>query len=229
MTRDETIADVLPPRGRLAGSDVLVAAPTGDSLRGIPERVLTAGAGPGDGAVVVSTRHRGSVVDERLADRTPLSADRIGVVDCTPGGNGRRRNGDDLKWAVNSPGDLTGSGIAVEECVSALGNRGIDRVHVLFDTLSTLLVSVEVGAVLQYVHHLTTGAEPPAGIGVYPVHTNVLDERDLARLEHLFDASVEVRRRDGARQVRRRGFDAPLSEWVPLEPDRQEPRAPVSD
>lgn len=228
MTRDETIADVLPPGGRLVRSDILVAAPTGDSLRGIPERVLAAGAGADDGAVVVSTRHQGSVVDERLADRTPLSADRIGVVDCTPSGNGRRRN-DDLEWAVNSPGDLTGSGIALEECMDALSERGIDRVHVLFDTLSTLLVSVEVGTVLQYVHHLTTGTEPPAGIGVYPVHTNVVDDRDLARLEHLFDGMIEVRRRDGRREVRRRGFETPPSEWIPLALDRTNPGAAVSD
>lgn len=229
MTNPDTTSAVLPAAGELARNDVLVAAPTGDALRGIPERVLAAAAEPDDGAVVVSTRYPGTVVRERFGEATSLAPGRIGVVDCTPEGDEHHRNGDGLVWRVNSPGDLTGSGIALDECRSALADRGVDRVHVAFDTLSTLLVSLDHDTVLQYVHHLTAGVGPPNGTGVYPVRTEPLDDRELAMLEHLFDGVVEVRRGDDGRELRRRGFGVPPSDWRPVGEARADPGTTVSD
>lgn len=223
MTGKRSIDDVLPARAPPRPDSVLVAGPTAETLREVPERALVASAAAGDGVVAVTTREPASVVRDRVADLDPFGPDRVGVVDCTPDRTGKRSARDSLAWTVASPGDLTGCAIAVEECRSNLADRGVGRVHLLFDTLSTLLLSVESSSVLQFVHHLTTRGGPSRGANVFPVHTSVVDDRDLARLKHLFDGLVAVRRRGGVQQVRYRGFGATGREWVTLRPPAATP------
>jgi hypothetical protein len=207
------LGDLLSASGG-AVETVLVAGPTRESVGRVPERLLGAAVAEGDGAVAVTTERRADSAVDRLG-RAGVPDERQGVVDCTDAGHGLRSDADGLRWGVPSPTEFTGTGIAVSECLDALADRGVGVVHLLYDSLSTPLVATDAETVWIHAHQLVTRGDRQ-GVAVFPVYTNLTGGRDRARLEHLCDAAVEVRRREGDRHVRVTGTDRGRGEWRPL-------------
>lgn len=211
------LESVLPPAELSRLGTLLVAGPTAETVGRVPDAALSAAADPGDGAIAVSTRERTSAVFERLAAVGAFAAERVAVVDCTREGPDRTAE-DSVVRAVASPSDLTGTGIAIDECIEELTARDVERAHVLYDTLSAPLRSVPAETVLRFVHHLTIEVGILTGLDVCTVYTNVVDDRDLAMLKHLFDGMLEVRRREGRQELRCRGIRGTPDGWVPVDP-----------
>jgi hypothetical protein len=217
VSSNSTLGNVVPREELRAGTDVLIVAETADELRGVPEFVLETAVDPGDGAVVVITEEPGRIIADRLAGLEGLTSERLGVVDCTPGDAdaGRRRP---LFHELASKTDLTGVSMALSDCRQALERRGVDRVHLLYDSLTPVVFGEDPDVAVRFVHHLMASAGSRDGTGVYPVYTNMTSGRDLERLKHLADALVEVRRRGDGREVRCRGFRTAPSGWTTLQP-----------
>jgi len=209
--------DLFPVDGVAEGTDVLVAGPSAEAVRGIPESILESAGGVRDGALAVTTRGPGEVVAEKLAAIDCFDGDLVGVVDCSPHGDPPVDDWRPLYQRVSSPGDLTGGSMAVVDSLETLGERGADRVHLLYDSLSTVFISSSTSAAVRYVHQVTLQRGYPRGVGVYPVYTDVTTDRDLERLKHFADALVEVRIRGRARQVRCRGIDAGPGTWTTMD------------
>lgn len=207
--------EVFSPADFAAEPNVLVTGPAEKTVGDVPRRLLGTVRRDDDGVVLVTTETPGVVARQRLRRDLGVDDARLGVVDCTPKDRSDSDPGD-LLWRVSAPTDFTGAGIAIRECMDALAARGATAVHVLFETLSTLLVSVESEMVFRYAHHLTMRVGSRDGVGLFPVYTNVTTGTDLERLRHLFDAQVEVRQRGGQREVRCSGFEGTPTGWLPL-------------
>lgn len=209
---EEVLTDAVLTRHR----DLLVAGPSRETVRPVPTRILARAAEPGDGAALVTTRDAARTLLDRIARDVPaLERDRMGVVDCTPTHDVVRANPRERHWSVPSPTDLTGASMAINECLETLRDAGVDRRHLLFDSLSTLLLSTDAEAVFRYAHQvlLSGGAN---GLSLFPVYTNVTDGTDFERLKHLFDGMVRVRRREGGREIRFVGMEGVPAGWVRL-------------
>ncbi|WP_256297042.1 DUF7504 family protein [Haloarchaeobius salinus] len=212
---EEVLTDAVLSRHR----DLLVAGPSRETVRPVPTRILARAAGPADGAALVTTRDAARTLLDRVTREVPdFERGRLGVVDCTPTHDVVRANPSERHWSVPSPTDLTGASMAIDECLETLRELGTDRQHLLFDSLSTLLLSTDAETVFRYAHQvlLSGGA---TGLSLFPVYTNVTDGTDFERLKHLFDGMVRVRRRGGGREVRFVGMAGTPAGWVRLEPD----------
>ncbi|MFC4406592.1 DUF7504 family protein [Haloarchaeobius iranensis] len=217
MTQAYRFEDVLTDAVLSRHRDLLVAGPSRETVRPVPTRILARAAEPADGAALVTTRDAARTLLDRVVRDVPtLERDRLGVVDCTPTHDVVRANPRERHWSVPSPTDLTAASMAITECLETLRDAGVERRHLLFDSLSTLLLSADAEAVFRYAHQvlLSGGA---TGLSLFPVYTNVTDGTDFERLKHLFGGMVRVRRRDGGREVRFVGIETAPPGWVALD------------
>lgn len=214
-SRTATVDDVLAALP--SGGSVLLTGAGREALGRLPAQLLRAAVDPDDAALLVTTEDAG----ERVARRVTNPGDgphrsRVGVVDATSSG---RRGSDpaDRIWHASSPVDFNGAAAGIDRCFDALAAQGHDAVHVLYDTLTTPFLSADSSTVARYAHHVSLQVADRPGIGLFPVHTNVTGDRDVARLKHLFDAAVEVRKSGGDRQVRCAGVEGDWRDWRDLQ------------
>lgn len=214
MSQLRTVADVLSALP--SGGSVLVTGASSETLGRLPYRLLRAATDARDGALLVTTDDPAERLVQRFADRSdgPHSA-RVGVVDATPCGY-RRADAEEGVWYASSPVDFNGTGVGVDRCYQHLEQTGAATVNMLYDTLTTPFLSADSSTAFRFSHHLTLQAAEHDGIELFPVHTNVTTDRDVARLKHLFDALVEVRKRGGDRQVRCSGVEGDWHDWYRL-------------
>lgn len=213
-SRAATVDDVLAALP--AGGSVLLTGAGRETLGRLPARVLRAAVDAGDAALLVTTEDAGERVARRVTDPCDgPNRSRVGVVDATPSSR-RRTDSTNRIWHASSPVDFNGTAAGIDRCFDALAAQGNDAVHVLYDTLTTPFLSADSSLVVRYAHHVSLQVADRAGIGLFPVHTNVTSDRDVARLKHLFDAQVEVRKLGGDRQVRCTGVAGDWRDWRDL-------------
>jgi len=201
-----------------AGS-VLVTGSSREVLRGVPTGLVEVAASDGDGFVGVTTGSAPRTLLERVEREVAgVARERVGIVDARPNVGSVRSNPRPLRWRVRSPMDLTGTSMAVHECLETLFERGVSTRHVLFDSLSRLVLGGDVQTVARFVHQLVVMTHAPGALGVYPVATSATPDGALDGLTHLFDGVVEVRRTDGTRELRCRGLPDTATDWVDIGP-----------
>ncbi len=177
--------------------------------------LLDRAASDGDGVVVVTTGVDPRTLVDRVERRVSgVAREDVAVVDARPQGEAVRANPRPLHWRVRSPMDLTGTSRAVHECLSTLFDRGVSTRHVLFDSLSRLVLGGDVETVARFTHQLLVLGDAPDALGIYPVYTNTTDDPVLAQLAHLFGGRVDVRRRGDVRELRCRGIAGTPHEWT---------------
>ncbi|WP_267640445.1 DUF7504 family protein [Haloarchaeobius amylolyticus] len=212
-----TFTDVLPPAVLSRHRDLLVAGPSRETVWPVPSRILASTVAPDDGLTAVTTRTAARTMVDRLVRDVPaLARERTGVVDCTPSHDEVRASPRERYWSVPSPVDLTGTSMAVHDCMETLGEQGAGDRHLVFDSLSNLLMSTDSETVTRYAHQLLLLADATDAMSVFPIYTNVTDGTDFERLKHLFDGMIRVRRRDGTREVRCVGIAGAADGWVRL-------------
>lgn len=224
MSGNEGVAAAVPDGSLDSTGSVLVAGASADVVRGVPTRLLDRVASDGDGLVVVTTgTSPRTLVDRVVRDVDGVDRDRVAVVDARPQGEAVRANPRPLHWRVRSPMDLTGTSQAVHECLSTLFERGVSTRHLLFDSLSRLVLGGDVQVVARFTHQLLVLADAPGALAVFPTTTNTVDEGVLSQLAHLFGGRVDVRHRDGTCELRCLGIPDATTEWTaigPTTPDR---------
>ncbi|WP_435364569.1 DUF7504 family protein [Haloarchaeobius sp. DYHT-AS-18] len=212
-----TLSDILPDDALSRHRDLLVAGPSRETVWPVPSHILASAVAPDDGLTVVTTRTAARTMVDRLVRDVPtLERDNTGVVDCTPTHDEVRVDPRERYWSVPSPVDLTGTSMAVHDCMETLWEQGVADRHMLFDSLSNVLMSTDSETVTRYAHQLLLLANATSAVSVFPIYTNVTDGTDFERLKHLFDGMVRVRRRNGTREVRCVGIDGAATGWVRL-------------
>ncbi|MFC7233861.1 DUF7504 family protein [Halosegnis marinus] len=91
--------------------------------------------------------------------------------------------------SVSSPGDLTGLGIKLSQCLSSW-EGGATTVR--FDSLTTLLQFADLKRVFRFVHVLTGRLDSADAVGYFHVDPGAHDDQTLATLRGLFDTVLEV-------------------------------------
>lgn len=115
----------------------------------------------------------------------------------TDGGGGPSGpSGYDMSTAVvSSPGDLTGLGIKLSQCLSAWDDHD-DETTVRFDSLTTLLQFADLKRSFRFIHVLTGRISSAGAVGYFHLDPGAHDEQTLATLRGLFDVVLE-RQDDG--------------------------------
>jgi hypothetical protein len=212
MQTDRTITDLFPEGVPRDGRSVLFTAPTPRAMGALPRRVLASRLGTDEAVVAASTRAPAPTVERSLA--TAGLSGPAGVVDCTPKPGTVADAPGQLRYAVQSPADLTGTSIALEKALDGLAARSPASRHLYYDSLSAPLNAVDADTVGRFADHAGRMVD---GVAVFVAHGSVLGERELARLKTGMDAAVELRRRNGRREARCRRLPGAPTDWTAVE------------
>jgi KaiC/GvpD/RAD55 family RecA-like ATPase len=224
------VRETLPAGSLEPGTSVLCRGPPLSGKRRLGVRMLAEGLADGEGAVAVTAQQSGAELRAELADvRESLDTSRLAVVDCVAGQTDTEDDGHDLSESVSSPADLTGVGIALTDVLQLLADRGVDRIRLVLDSLSTLLMYADFERVYRFCHVLVQRVESIGGLGFVTVDAEAVPETEAESLRGLFDAVVELDLTDEER-VYRLQREGGRTDWKPV-PDETptRPAEPAAD
>jgi archaellum biogenesis ATPase FlaH len=122
---------------------------------------------------------------------------------------------EDVIRPCGSPGDLTGIGIEFSQLSKETASAGIDNVRVAFDSLSPVLMYVELERLFRFLHVFTRQIQTKGWIGMFAIDPDSHEAQVINTLNQLFDGVLEIRVPDeGGREIRTRGFGQSPSKWV---------------
>jgi len=182
-----------PPFGEAPPSNLLMLGPSMGSDGGAVVRLVESVTGTPSLLAVSLLRSPA----EQLADwedrwRTPPS--EVAAVGCTnTGATGVDVDTDFRTTTVADPGDLTGLGIRVGECLDARADR---PTVVVFDSVTTMLQYADTRQVFQFLHVLTSRMRRAGAMSVFYMDPEAHDEQTVPTVRSLFDGVYE-RSEDG--------------------------------
>lgn len=219
-SKDYDLGAILPPSlvSEVApGTNLLVSGPSMGGKRQLLLEVLSHGASLGEGSVVVTTNDPASDILDEYGTIRGSSDGYIRVVDCV--GSGREEDAEgNLTRTVSSPGDLTGIGIEFSEVAKEANASGIDRLRIGFDSITPLLMYVDLQRLFRFLHVFTSQIQSNDWLGLFAIDPSSHDEQTVNTINQLFDGVVDIRLpEEGGREARVRGVTSSPTEWVPLD------------
>jgi len=215
------IDGVLPP-GLLTevdtGTNLLVSGPAMSGKRQLLLELLARGSSEGEGSVVVTSRHPAEdVVADYLEAAASDDPGHFRVIDCVSSHSGATAE-DTRVHEVSSPGDLTGIGIEFSEIAREAEAAGVARLRVGFDSLSPLLMYVDLQRLFRFLHVFTSQIQSRDWFGLFAIDPDSHDAQEVNTISQLFDGMIEIRLADGGgREVRVRGVTDSPTDWTPLD------------
>lgn len=206
-----------PGRGRYSQPTVLLSGSRRTLLQEVSMQLFGERAVDGDGVVIATSRGDPALVGRLLAENVEaFDPGRIALVDCCDGTCGSSPPTDYL-WDVRSPLAFDRFEAGVESARRTFTDRGVDRLHFMFDTLTTQFrLASDPEAVLQHADDLAMSLGAEDGLMVFAVDPATVTAEERERLRHLFDVSVEVRGESDDVELRWTGLVGGSDGWVPL-------------
>lgn len=209
---DDVLTEVDP------GTNLLVSGPAMSGKRELVLRLLARGVAGGDGAVIATSRDgAGEIVGDY---RDVLGGDDLGylrVIDAAGSSTEGSIDGAQV-YSVSSPGDLTGIGVEFSKIARDAEDAGVERLRVGFDSLSPLLMYVDLQRLFRFLHVFTSQIQSHDWLGLFAIDPDSHDAQQVNTISQLFDGIIEIRLDEGGgREVRVRGVTTSPTAWVPLE------------
>ncbi|GAA0654774.1 RAD55 family ATPase [Salarchaeum japonicum] len=200
------------------GTNLLVSGPAMSGKRQLLLRLLARGADDDEGAIVVTSRNPADDIAEEyndlLGDRTSF----FRIIDSVSSRSGGAEGEMSFVRNVSSPGELTGIGIEFSELAREAENNGVERLRIGFDSLSPLLMYVDLQRLFRFLHVFTSQIQSRDWLGLFAIDPDSHDEQVVNTISQLFDGMIQVRvTDDGTREARVRGVTDSPTEWVPLD------------
>lgn len=196
-------------------ASILITGACPETIGSLPRELLSSAVGDDQGAVVITTKDAAEHVHRQFERASEFaSTSKLAVVDATPKDR-RHAEPDENVWKTSSPVDFGGAMLGLRRGYESLALEH-DTIHLLFDSLTTPLLSADSMTVLRYAHQVMLEGGSRSGLQLFPVCTNVTGERDISKLKHLSERMIEVRKRGGERQVRLHGLREASDEWFTL-------------
>lgn len=198
------------------GTNLLVSGPAMSGKRELLLRILAAGAQHDEGAIVITARDPSEEVIEDYRSNVPGEG-YIRVLDAVSSRSGNAAETGAVRH-VSSPGDLTGMGIEFSELARAAQGDGVTRIRIGFDSLSPLLMYVDLQRLFRFLHVFTSQIQSRNWFGLFSIDPDSHDPQVVNTLSQLFDGIIEIRLTDdGDREARVRGLESSPTDWVPLD------------
>ncbi|MFW6004191.1 MAG: RAD55 family ATPase [Halodesulfurarchaeum sp.] len=197
------------------GTNILVSGPAMSGKRQLMFDVLGHGADRDEGSVIVTANDGGSQIYEQFRDVIDDDA-YVRIVDSVGSESGGEY--EDVIRTCGSPGDLTGIGIEFSQLSKETESQGVEQVRVAFDSLTPVLMYVDLERLFRFLHVFTRQIQSKGWIGLFSIDPESHDSQAINTLNQLFDGVIQLRvPDDGPREIRTRGFGQSPSEWVTYE------------
>ena len=199
------------------GTNLLLSGPAMSGKRTTLLDLVARGESAGEGSVLVTSRDPAEEIIEEYEAVLGGPSSFLHVVDCVSTQSGSATAAEGVHH-VSSPGDLTGMGIEFSGVAEAASEAGVDRLRVGFDSLSPLLMYVDIQRLFRFLHVFTSQIQSQGWLGVFSVDPESHDTQTVNTISQLFDGVLEVRIPDeGGQEARLRGVTDTPTDWVPLE------------
>lgn len=199
------------------GTNLLLSGPAMSGKRSFLLELLARGVEDGEGSVLVTSRDPADEVIDDYEETVGPRESYLRVIDCVSSQSGSTTTGERVRY-VSSPGDLTGMGIEFSEIARNAQSAGVADLRVGFDSLSPLLMYVDLQRLFRFLHVFTSQIQSQGWLGVFSIDPESHDEQTINTLRQLFDGVVEVRLTEGGdREVRIRGVTGSPTDWVAVE------------
>ncbi|GGL30444.1 hypothetical protein GCM10009037_12670 [Halarchaeum grantii] len=213
------IDDVLPPELLTEvdpGTNLLVSGPAMSGKRQLLLQLLARGTSEGEGSVVVTSRNPAEDVTQSYRDVLDGDFGYFRIIDCVSSRSGAEVDGARVH-EVSSPGDLTGIGIEFSEIARDAEAADIERLRVGFDSLSPLLMYVDLQRLFRFLHVFTSQIQSRDWLGLFAIDPDSHDQQEVNTISQLFDGMIEIRLGDDGREARVRGVTDAPTDWVALD------------
>lgn len=198
------------------GTNILVSGPAMSGKREVMIELLAQGARRDEGSVIVTANDGGSQVYRRYHEELGDVEPYLRIIDSV--GSDVEPDLEEVIRTCGSPGDLTGMGIEFSEVSKEAEKRGIDSVRVAFDSLSPVLMYVDLERLFRFLHVFTQQIQSKGWLGLFAIDPDSHDAQAINTINQLFDGVIQIRLPDeGGREIRTRGFGQSPSEWVTFE------------
>lgn len=197
------------------GTNLLVSGPAMSGKRELVLRLLARGATDDEGAIVITARDPADEVIEQYRRYVDESG-YLRVLDAVSSRSGTAAGSEAVRH-VSSPGDLTGLGIEFSELARGAQDDGVERIRIGFDSLSPLLMYVDLQRLFRFLHVFTSQIQSRDWFGLFSVDPDSHDPQVVNTISQLFDGVIQIRLPDdGGREIRVRGLDNSPTDWQPL-------------
>lgn len=205
----DAVADALD--GLPDGTAILVRGP---AMSGKFEFTLRALTALGDRSIVVSTDDNAETIRDRFAEHG--APEDVSVVDCvTRAHDNRVEDTDQVRYAA-SPQNLTEVGVKFTDLVETLRVEDPARAAVGIHSLSTLLMYWPPAQIYQFTRVLLNQAQGCGWSVVAVLDDAATDEQTVNTLSQPFDAVVNTRLTDEAREFRLTARHSGPESWRPF-------------
>ncbi len=193
------MSQVLPDVQLKKGSNIMVYGPafTGKSMfvRSIFREFIRKGYG----GIYVLTRDSAETLMEWLD--IDYSNKYVKIIDCvTKSMVGNVKDSDSIKYETVM--DLTGISAKISKFFEDFWRSGVRDIVVIFDSLSTLLMYMNLQTVFRFLHILTGRVKVAGSVAFYIVEDGMHDERTIATLKQLFNGVIEFKEENGKKYIR---------------------------
>lgn len=201
------------------GTSLLLSGPAMTGKDALLYEVLADGVGRDEGCVLVTTEGDGGDALSDIATRQPdVDHSLLCAVDCrATRGREESEDGDGFVYSVGGPAEFTGIGIGITKCFDRLAGAGVGRARFGLTSLSTMIEYTDKQPVFKLCHVLTQRLDSEGYVGLFTLNEGAHDPQTIQVIRQAFDANVEVRERNGERQVRALGMGSGPTDWEPLE------------
>ncbi|MFT4882959.1 MAG: hypothetical protein ACI8U4_000456 [Natronomonas sp.] len=189
-------ADAVSEAGLDGVSNMLVLSPTMDEAARAAyyERLLPDAIGSTDVLAIDYRQTPDQWMEEwkRRVGERPRRCTIVSVDEATRSVSGKSnettQRGPNTVTCLKSPTDLTGLGITISEY---LADEGGEQTIVTFDSLTVLLQYVDLQRAFRFLHVLSNRVKTVDATAYYHMDPGAHDDKDVATLTSLFDATAE--------------------------------------
>jgi KaiC/GvpD/RAD55 family RecA-like ATPase len=198
------------------GTNIMLIGPPMSGKEVILHHIMYHGAARNENAVITVATHESAtlILDWFTENKLVLPLSRIGIIDCiTKSLGGAGLENESIKIA-NSPLDLTGIGVKISQFrEDFIMKKKILKTQLHVDSLSTILMYSNIQTVFRFMHVFTGRIKESGGLGIYVLESGMHDERAIATLKLLFDASIEIKSEDDKNFIRAVGLSSKPTSW----------------
>ena len=206
---------VLPGVELKKGSNIMVYGPTFSGKSVFVRTLFRDLTSEGYGGIYVLTRDSAESLIEWLGDH--YDPKKIKIIDCvTKSMLGNARDTDSIKRETVM--DLTGISAKISKFFEEFWRSGVRDIVLVFDSLSTILMYMNLQTVFRFLHILTGRVKMTGAVAFYIVEEGMHDEKTIVTLKQLFSGMIEFKEENGRKYVR---FVSPFkkTEWSEIAVD----------
>ncbi len=181
------------------GSNVMIYGPTFSGKAMFAKSTFRKLINSNYGGIYVLTRETAEQLIEWLGN--DYNPNKVKIIDCvTKSMTGEAKDTASIKRVTVM--DLTGISAKISKFFEEFWRSGVKDVILVFDSLSTLLMYLNIQTVFRFLHILTGRVKMTGAIAFYIVEEGMHDEKTIVTLKQLFNGMIEFKEENGKKYVR---------------------------